>query len=53
MKDTCPAASLEWGEVSIEGDVMETVGKSDFDIVELIGKDCPQTLGKACLKKFR
>lgn len=40
MKDICFAVFLEWGEVFIEGDVMEIVGKSDFDIVELIGKDC-------------
>ena len=48
-----PGASSELGTVSGEVDVMGTVGESDFDILEFIGKDCPQTLGKAYLKKFR
>lgn len=34
-------------------DVMGTVGESDSDIFDFIGKDCPQILEKASLKKFR
>ena len=32
---------------------MGTVGESDSDIFDFIGKDCPQILEKASLKKFR
>lgn len=53
MKGTCPGASLELGKVSGEVDVMGTVGESDFDILEFIGKDCPQTLGESLFEKVQ
>lgn len=47
MKGMCPGAFLELGKMSDEVDVKGTVGESDFDILEFIGKDCPQTLGES------
>ena len=53
VKGTGSGVPLKSGKVSGEVYVMGTVGESDSDILKFIGKDCPQTLERAYLKKLR